>query len=187
METILTNNQMSQEEFKLFCMNHQMQKEQKEIDFTDFICFILETAIHSEEDMGFTKAEAYKDGSCFDEDNEELELIKYATGEEAWDKLFELIGVQNYEEFEERFESCYIASWGMHTQASGTNSGIMTNYNGVAGNFASSGRTIFLCSSSSAWQSAFIYSYDIDGFTLAWAPTGTPPSGTIELNYIAFK
>lgn len=100
METILTKNQVLIEEFNLFCLKYQTQKNQKEIDFLDCACFILDTAIHMEEDMGFLLESDYHEG--------EFENAVYETGEDVWKVLFNVIGVQDYEEFEEKFESC---SW----------------------------------------------------------------------------
>lgn len=98
METILTNNGMSNEEFKLFCLNYQSTKTQKEIDFTDFTCFILNTSIHNGEDMGFLKADEYHDGNF---DNCQYSL----DGEnDVWDRLQELVGC-DYGTMEDEFKS----------------------------------------------------------------------------------
>ena len=97
METIVTNNQLSAE--GLF-MNYHRQT-QKEIDFLDCACFILDTAIHNEEDMGFLLQSEYCEG--------EFENCKYETGEDVWKVLFNAINVQDYEEFEEKFES--VVAW----------------------------------------------------------------------------
>lgn len=96
METITTNNGMSTEEFKTFCMNYQSKMTQKEIDFLDFTCFILDTAVHSEEDMGFLLESEYHNGN-FDNG-------VYETGEECWSMLFKLIG-RDYEQMEEDFKA----------------------------------------------------------------------------------
>ena len=96
METILTNNQVSQE--GLFINYHKPA--QKEIDFLDCACFVLDTSIHNEEDMGFLMEDEYHEGN--------FDNCKYETGEEVWKVLFNVIGVEDYEEFEEKFESC---SW----------------------------------------------------------------------------
>jgi len=79
----------------------------RSIDWIDFTCLIL-NCIEWDEDMGFTTEKSYHDGSCFDEDNEE-KLIKYAFSEdEIWDMLFEVTGTEDYDDLEEKFESC---SW----------------------------------------------------------------------------
>lgn len=97
MSNINVNNGMSNEEFKNFCINYQKQKSKKEIDFLDFTCFILDTAIHNEEDMGFMLESEYHNG---DFDN-----AIYGTGEECWGMLFRLIG-RDFEQMEEDFEYC---------------------------------------------------------------------------------
>lgn len=99
MEKLTTNNQLSTEEFKLFCMNHQMEKKQsqKEIDFLEFTSFILNTAIHNEEDMGFLLNKEYQQGN--------FESAVYSRGEnETWNALQELTG-RDYDTMEEDFKS----------------------------------------------------------------------------------
>lgn len=93
------NNGMSNEEFKNFCINYQNQKSKKEIDFLDFTCFILDTGIHNDEDMGFLMEGDYHDGN--------FDNCKYERGENVWKVLEELIG-RDFEQMEEDFEYC---SW----------------------------------------------------------------------------
>lgn len=66
------------------------------MEFTDFTAFLLFTAVECEEDMGFILESEYREG---DFDN-----CQYATGEEVWDALEELIGM-DYITMEEEFKS----------------------------------------------------------------------------------
>lgn len=97
METILTNNQVSAE--GLFINYHKPSK--KEEDFLDCACFVLDTAIHNLEDMGFLKADDYHEGN--------FDNAVYETGEGVWRVLFSVIGVEDYDEFEEKFEG--VVAW----------------------------------------------------------------------------
>jgi len=96
METIL-NNQLSNE--GLF-MNYQRPSQtQKEIQWLDLTCFILDTAIHNEEDMGFM---LYKDLKEAD-----FESAYFASGEDAWGAFEQLVGI-DMDIIEEKFE-CVVA------------------------------------------------------------------------------
>jgi len=99
MENLLTNNQMSIEDFKLCCINHHLKSKpsQEEIDFTDFTSFIINTSIHNEEGMGFLKAYEYHEG--------EFDNAIYSSGEsETWDALEKLTGM-DYDTMEEEFKN----------------------------------------------------------------------------------
>jgi hypothetical protein len=97
METIVTYNQVSAE--GLFINYHKSS--QKEDDFLDCACFIVDTAIHNFEDMGFLRADDYHEGN--------FDNAAYETGEDVWKVLFNAIGVEDYEEFEDKFES--VVAW----------------------------------------------------------------------------
>jgi len=96
-------NGMNDVEFEVFCANYHDSKSQREIDWTDFTMMILD-CISMDEAMGFTKAELYKNGTCFNEDEE---LIKYADSEnEIWDRLFEVTGKEDFDDLLNKFKSC---------------------------------------------------------------------------------
>lgn len=71
----------------------------RSMEFAEFTSFLVYVAVECEEDMGFLLESDYYDGS--------FENCKYQTGEDVWDALEELIGMDYYA-MEERFESC---SW----------------------------------------------------------------------------
>ena len=98
METILTNNQAGTE--GLLINYHKTSQTQKEIDWLDLTCFILDTAIHNEEDMGFLTKEQLKDV--------DFENAIFASGEEAWDALEQLVGM-DFDIMEEKFEG--VVAW----------------------------------------------------------------------------
>ena len=97
MENVLINNQRSVE--GLFINYHRPA--QKEIDFLDLTSFILDTAIHNLEDMGFLSESDYHEGN--------FDNCQYGTNEEVWEVLFNATNVADYEEFEEKFES--VVAW----------------------------------------------------------------------------
>lgn len=96
MESVLTNNQVSAQ--GLFINYH---KPSLKDEFVDCACFVLDTAIHMEEDMGFLRADDYHEGN--------FDNCQYETGENVWKVLFNVIGVEDYDEFEDKFEG--VVAW----------------------------------------------------------------------------
>lgn len=91
-------NVIKNEEFKKFCGNYKKVITQKEIEFTDFICFIL-GAVIEEETLGFINSKDYNDEN-FEEG------CQYSFDEEhAWKLLFELTKTTDLDDLEERFLS----------------------------------------------------------------------------------
>ncbi|NRT88901.1 hypothetical protein [Clostridium beijerinckii] len=70
----------------------------RSVEFTDFTSFIMYTAIERLEDMGCILESEYHEGN--------FDNCVYETGENIWKVLFNVIGVKDYEEFEEKFEHC---------------------------------------------------------------------------------
>jgi len=68
----------------------------KSVQFTDFTAFLLYTAVECEEDMGFLLESEYHEG--------DFDKCKYANGEDVWDTLEKLIGM-DYDTMEEDFKS----------------------------------------------------------------------------------
>ena len=68
----------------------------RSVEFTDFTSFLLYIAVECEEDMGFLLESEYHEG--------DFDKCKYATGEDVWNVLEKLIGM-DYDTIEEGFKS----------------------------------------------------------------------------------
>lgn len=68
----------------------------RSVEFTDFTSFIMYTAIEHLEDMGFLLESEYHEG--------DFDRCKYANGEDVWEALEKLIGM-DYDTMEEKFKT----------------------------------------------------------------------------------